>query len=105
MAIELDDLITPEGDINVLDRTGGRINVTITEDGEQVDLSTWDLYFESGDVSIALVADGFSQYFILTPEHLESLSLSQTTRFAVIDKTTAVHSPIWEGFIFIRSVD
>lgn len=101
MAIEVTDLVTPEGDINVLDRVGGRINVTL----QGIDISSWDLWFESGTVSIDLTVDGTGQYFILTPAHLETIIDDKTTRFAVINKTPTPDEVLWEGYIFIRSVD
>ena len=105
MAIEVDDLITPEGDINILDRVGGRINVNISDASGAIDISSWTMTFESGPVTIPLSASGTGQYFIITPAHLEDLIDSKSTRFAVINKTADPDTVVWEGFILIRSVD
>lgn len=105
MAIEIVDLITPDGDISVLDRTGGRVNVTLKDNTGPIDISGWNIWFESATVSVQLTPDGTSQYFILTPEHVETLIDDKATRFAVINRTPDPDEALWEGFIFIRSVD
>jgi hypothetical protein len=98
---ELIDLVTREGNINMLDRVGGTINVTI----EGVDLTTTDLWFESGSVSLELTGDEDLKSVSIAPEDLTIIVEEKATKYAIIDKTPVPDKVIWEGYIFIRSLD
>jgi hypothetical protein len=106
MSTELQDIVTSTGDISVLDRTGGTITFTLDDDlGDDVDISSWDLWFEIGTIQIALTPDGTDQLIVISPEDIEIIAAERANRFALINKTDDQHVLLWEGNFFIRSVN
>jgi hypothetical protein len=106
MSTTLTDIVTDEGDLDLMDRTGGRVYLVISDESEvELDLGTMDLYLEVGTVSIALSNTGSDYYFDILPADCETIETNGWTRFVVIDKDPEPDEVVWEGLIFIRTVD
>lgn len=106
MPIETIDLVTENGDINILDRVGGRINLLMSDGLTEEDLSTLAIYFESGSISILMSDNGTGDKYVdITPAHITTFLNENSSRFAIIDKTATPDESLWEGYIFIRTVD
>lgn len=105
MATELEDLVTTEGNISMLDRVGGKITVTVTDSvGAAVNLASTSIYFEIGTVSINLIGPTNARYFVVTPANIDTIVAQKANRYVVVDKATDPDKIYWEGFFFVRSV-
>jgi hypothetical protein len=106
MSVETYDIITVDGNLSLLDRTGGRVNLVMTDGVDEEDLSALDIYFECGTVSLEMSDNGTGDKYVdILPEHIDTIIDDGATRFAIIDKTATPDTPLWEGLIFFRSVD
>ena len=106
MATEITDIVTEEGNLDLMDRTGGRIYLVVADEaGDTIDLSSMDLYLETGTVSIATTVSGSDTYFDVAHADCEAVLTGDFSRFAIIDKNADPDEVIWEGYIFIRTVD
>jgi hypothetical protein len=100
------ELVTPKGDITLLDRTGGRIHLEMEhEEDIPADLSGLAIWFEIGSVSVPMTTEGVGKYVDITPEMIDTIIDEGSSRFAVINKTADPDEVYWEGYLFIRTVD
>lgn len=103
---ELQNLVTAEGDISVLDRVGGRIFITLSDGVNPIDLTGEDVYFEIGDIAILTTDSVDGKYFDLIPTDLDRIIARDWDKFAVINRTDPTSEQVlWEGYIFVRSLD
>ena len=101
---QIPPLVTQDGDINVLDRAGLEVIVTYSDEGGAIDISGDDVRFESGTLSLSLAAEGLGKKLVLSAADIDTIEAEKSNRFVIVNRTPTTPEPLWEGYIFIRTV-
>lgn len=105
MSLKVPDYVNADGNIDVLDRVGCVIHITATNLNGDVNISADNVYFECGTIKKLLEAEGIGKKLTLLPSELYQLKASGETNFSVINESKTPFDEMWQGLIFIRTVD
>lgn len=105
MATQIPPVVTPEGNLNVLDRAGFSVTISYNNSSGPVNISTDDVRFECGSVSLTTTPNGLGKTITVLKSSIDTIEAEQASRFVVINRSKNPPEPLWEGYIFIRNVD
>jgi hypothetical protein len=107
MALTIPSLITDNGDLSILDRTGVILNMTVDTSAGAYPIGSANVFFECGTLKKAWEVISTTQIRLTLDEaDLALMKLSSNgARFSVINESLTPHQSLWEGIAFIRSVD
>jgi len=106
MSINSPGPVTESGDLDVLDRAGCVVNIGLSNANGEYSPPASSLIFQSKSFSKPLQnISGGSYSVTLLPSEVIQLKAMGSTRFVILDSTSTPPSILWEGFLFIRTVD
>ena len=98
--------VTPTGDLNLHDKAGCSVYVGHKDaNGATVNLSGQTVVFRCGSLAVTLTTEGTGKRLTLSKANVVTIANEKSTRFIVANETPATPVPLWEGYVFTRSVD